>query len=48
MERLHRSGYRTLRLDEAVELVRRRSPFPEKSFVITFDDGHRNVYDKIR
>jgi peptidoglycan/xylan/chitin deacetylase (PgdA/CDA1 family) len=45
MEKLHRSGYRTVRLSDAAGLVRERKPFPEKSFVLTFDDGYRSVYD---
>jgi peptidoglycan/xylan/chitin deacetylase (PgdA/CDA1 family) len=44
MERLYRNGFRTIGLDEAAEQVRRRRHFPEKSFVITFDDGYRSVY----
>jgi peptidoglycan/xylan/chitin deacetylase (PgdA/CDA1 family) len=46
MWRLYRNGFRTVRLDEAAELVRCRKPFPEKSFVMTFDDGYRSVYDE--
>lgn len=46
MERLHRNGYRTVGLGHAAELVRGRKPFPEKSFVLTFDDGYRSVYDE--
>lgn len=44
MRKLHRSGYRTVRLSDAAGLVRERKPFPEKSFVLTFDDGYRSVY----
>ncbi len=44
MERLYRNGYRTLRLSDAAALIRDRRPFPEKSFVITFDDGYGSVY----
>lgn len=46
IEKLHRNGYRSVRLSEAAELIRERKPFPEKSFVITFDDGCRSVYDE--
>jgi peptidoglycan/xylan/chitin deacetylase (PgdA/CDA1 family) len=46
MEKLHRQGYMTLRLTDAAELIRRHESFPEKSFVITFDDGYRSVYEE--
>jgi peptidoglycan/xylan/chitin deacetylase (PgdA/CDA1 family) len=46
MERLYLSGWRTIGLGEAAELVRGRKPLPEKSFVMTFDDGYRSVYDE--
>lgn len=45
IETLARSGYRTLTLAEAASLAASRRPFPERSFVITFDDGYRNVFD---
>jgi len=45
MEKLHRGGYRTVRLSDAAGLVRERKPFPEKSFVLTFDDGYGSVYE---
>jgi len=45
MDTLARSGYRTLTLSEAASLAAARRPFPERSFVITFDDGYRNVFD---
>ncbi|MEW6144361.1 MAG: polysaccharide deacetylase family protein [Thermodesulfobacteriota bacterium] len=46
MGKLHRNGYGTLRLSDAAGLVREGKPLPEKSFVITFDDGYRSVYDE--
>jgi len=46
MEKLYRNGYRTLRLSDAAELIRERRPFQDKSFVLTFDDGYRCVYDE--
>ncbi|HVY55648.1 MAG TPA: polysaccharide deacetylase family protein [Thermodesulfobacteriota bacterium] len=46
MERLWRNGYRSVRLCEAAGLVSDRKPFPDKSFVLTFDDGYRSVYDE--
>jgi peptidoglycan/xylan/chitin deacetylase (PgdA/CDA1 family) len=45
MQRLHDSGYRTLTLLDAVDAVRRRTGFPERAFVLTFDDGYRTVYE---
>lgn len=44
MARLHDSGYRTLSLLEAVDRLRRGAPFPNRPFVITFDDGYQSVY----
>lgn len=46
MERLWRDGYKTVSLSAAAGLVRERKPFPEKTFVLTFDDGYRSVYDE--
>jgi peptidoglycan/xylan/chitin deacetylase (PgdA/CDA1 family) len=45
LARLHDAGYRTLPLIDAVEHLRRGWPLPERSFVITFDDGFRSVYE---
>jgi peptidoglycan/xylan/chitin deacetylase (PgdA/CDA1 family) len=46
MARLHEGGYRTLSLLEVADCLRRGAPFPDHSFVITFDDGYRSVYDE--
>ena len=40
MPRLHESGFQTLGLLEAVDMMRREVPFPPRSLVITFDDGY--------
>jgi len=45
MALLHDSGYRTLSLVELTDCIRRRVSIPERSFVITFDDGYRSVYE---
>lgn len=45
METLRRSGFRTLRLDQAVSMLVHGEPFPERGVVITFDDGYQSVYD---
>ena len=41
---LHENGYRTISLLEAADCLRMKKSFPEKSFVITFDDGYETVY----
>jgi len=45
MARLRESGHRTLTLPEVVGHLERGVPFPERSLVITFDDGYQSVYD---
>lgn len=42
---LHEKGYRTLDLLEAASLLRSGETIPEKSLVLTFDDGFRGVYE---
>ena len=37
-------GYQTLKLTEAAEYLRRNVAFPNRSCVLTFDDGYENVY----
>ena len=44
MEKLIRNGYRTVGLTDAVENLYRGAPLPEKTFVLTFDDGYRSVF----
>jgi peptidoglycan/xylan/chitin deacetylase (PgdA/CDA1 family) len=46
MARLHENGYRTLSLLEAVDCLRQGRLFPDRAFVVTFDDGYRSVYDE--
>jgi peptidoglycan/xylan/chitin deacetylase (PgdA/CDA1 family) len=46
MAKLHAHGYQTLRLQEAVACLQRGEPFPERSLVLTFDDGYQSVYTK--
>ncbi len=46
MKKLHESGYRTITLMEAVKCLSQGNPFPNRSFVITFDDGYQSVYDE--
>lgn len=44
--KIHEYGYHTLRLSDAVDHLRQGKPFPEKSLVITFDDGYQSVFDE--
>jgi peptidoglycan/xylan/chitin deacetylase (PgdA/CDA1 family) len=46
MARLHEKGYQTISLLEALNFLRQGMPFPERSLVITFDDGYQTVYDE--
>jgi peptidoglycan/xylan/chitin deacetylase (PgdA/CDA1 family) len=46
MAKLHQAGHQTLRLTEAVDYLGRGQPFPDRSFVITFDDGYQSVYEE--
>jgi peptidoglycan/xylan/chitin deacetylase (PgdA/CDA1 family) len=39
-------GHRTLGLLELADRIRRGASFPERFFVITFDDGYRSVYEQ--
>jgi peptidoglycan/xylan/chitin deacetylase (PgdA/CDA1 family) len=45
MALLHDKGYRTLSLTELSDSLRGQIPPPERSVVITFDDGYRSVYE---
>jgi peptidoglycan/xylan/chitin deacetylase (PgdA/CDA1 family) len=46
MAKLYESGYRTLSLLEAVDCLHRHTPFPDRSLVITFDDGFQSLYEE--
>lgn len=46
MDKLFGRGYRTINLTDAVEKITSGKPFPERSFVLTFDDGYWSVFDK--
>jgi peptidoglycan/xylan/chitin deacetylase (PgdA/CDA1 family) len=46
MAKLHESGYQTLSLLEAVDCLSLGAPFPDRSLVITFDDGYQTVYEE--
>jgi len=45
ISQLYRHGYQALALVEAVDIIRRGESFPQRSFVITFDDGYQSVYE---
>ena len=44
MQRLQAAGYRTLSLQDVARLIRSGDSFPDKSFVITFDDGYKSTF----
>jgi len=44
--KIHEYGYHTFRLLDAVGHLRQGKPFPEKSLVITFDDGYHSVFEE--
>ncbi len=46
ISKLYEGGYRSLSLLEGADCIRRGKPFPERSFVITFDDGYQTVFDE--
>ena len=46
MAKLDKGGYQALRLMQAVDFLHRGAPFPDRSFVITFDDGYQSVYEE--
>ena len=47
LARLQESGYRALRLLEAADGLRHGEPFPDRAFVLTFDDGYQSVYTEV-
>lgn len=44
MEYLHKSGYRTLKINELLDFISRKLTIKEKSVVVTFDDGWLDNY----
>ena len=45
LERLVENGFQTISLLRAVQLIAGRAVAPERSCVITFDDGYQSVYE---
>jgi peptidoglycan/xylan/chitin deacetylase (PgdA/CDA1 family) len=39
-------GYQAIPLSEAVACLRERRPFPDRAYVLTFDDGFQSVYSE--
>ncbi len=44
MKYLYSRGYRTISLNELIEILKVNGKIPKKVFVITFDDGYENNY----
>ncbi|MBI3651093.1 MAG: polysaccharide deacetylase family protein [Acidobacteria bacterium] len=44
LQRLRQAGYQTIPLLEAIDCIKHQRRFPERSLVITFDDGYESVY----
>ena len=44
LRRLRDLGYRSFSLGQTVECLSRQEPFPDKAFVVTFDDGFESVH----
>ncbi len=47
MAYLYHKGYHCLRLDDLVQYLHQQKSLPRKSFVITFDDGFRDLYEVV-
>lgn len=44
IQKWHAAGWRAISLGDVVRHVRAGTPFPTRSFVLTFDDGYASVY----
>ncbi len=45
LDYLKKEGYKTLSMEEFVSILEKGQAFPEKSVLITFDDGYKGIYD---
>lgn len=45
LDRLQAEGYETLSMEDFIAIATFGKPFPEKSILITFDDGYRGIYE---
>jgi peptidoglycan/xylan/chitin deacetylase (PgdA/CDA1 family) len=43
---LHEQGYTTMSLRKAAESMRHGEPLPERSLILTFDDGFESIYSE--
>ncbi len=46
LARLHAEGWRTIGLTDLVAALRSGTAFPERTVVLTFDDGYQSVHDE--
>jgi len=44
---LHANGYQVVGVDDLIAANEGRQPLPDKSVMLTFDDGYRSMYDKV-
>ncbi len=44
LKKMHDSGYKTITFDELSKSIEKDFKLPDKSFIITFDDGYLNNY----
>ena len=46
LQNLYKSGYTTIYLEELVTCLRNKKEFPDKSLLITFDDGCHSIFEQ--
>ena len=44
---LHANGYQVISVDQLIAANEGREPLPEKSVMLTFDDGYQGMYEKV-
>ena len=45
MQYLQENNFNVLPLESVIETLRNKEALPEKTLVITFDDGYKSIYD---